>query len=59
MKIIKKYKVIVNEDVGEFQREFNKYLQKYQDAGYELDIKYTIAISKNGGLIRSVMILCY
>lgn len=59
MKAIEVYKVIANEDVEIFQKEFTEWVNKLQNQGYELDIKYSIAISKAGNLVNSVMILCY
>lgn len=59
MKTIKEYMVISNEDIKAFREAFEKCLIKYQNEGYELDIKYSIAVSNGGNLVNSVMILCY
>jgi hypothetical protein len=59
MKVIREYRVISNEDCEVFQKEFNKYLQEFQDKGYELDIKFSTCVSINNNLVQSVMILCY
>lgn len=59
MKVIREYRVISNEDCEVFKKEFNKYLQEFQDKGYELDIKFSTCVSINNNLVQSVMILCY
>lgn len=59
MKVIKEYRVITNEDTKEFQKQFTESLEKFQQDGYELDVKYSVAVTKSGNLISSVMILCY
>ena len=33
-------------------------ISKFQDKGYELDIKFSTCVSINNNLVQSVMILC-